>query len=283
MFISISITSFNRKELTEFCIKSLKETTFRDEYELIVVDNHSTDGAVDLLTNLKEEGDIDKLILNPKNYHLGKATNQAIEAVDKSAQWLLMVANDFFFMENWLKNFKIVSSDLKANYLHCIYIQNHTSNKLLPRVEVKTKHGGTYMKLVSENIRNKGRYIKVQKKGWEYGAGIALKKSVIDRLNIKLDERLFSRNFVGPIPELNKRLFRKGLKAVKLGKPCILVQDNDFLNPKYKEYYETLFAGRGIMKLLNLYKMYGHIRDPEQYYKGTNYLERVKWKYRRTK
>jgi len=279
MFISINITSFNRKELTEFCIRSLKNTTSHDEYELIVVDNHSTDGAVDLLMNLKEEGCIDKLILNPENYHLGKAINQAIEVVDPSAQWLLMIPNDCFFMKGWLRNFKIVSSDLGANYLHCTYMQKHRSGKILNRVEVKTKHGGTYMKLVRSKNIGKKRYIRVLKRGWEYGSGITLKKSVIDRLNIKLDERPFSRNFVGPAPELNKRLFKLGLKAIKLGKPCILSQNSDFLNPKYKEYYETTFGKRGITKRLKIYKKYGHIKDPEQYYKGTNYLEIVKWEY----
>lgn len=282
MFISVSITSFNRKELTEFCIKSLKETTPRDMYELIVVDNNSTDGAVDLLTNLKEEGDIDKLILNPKNYYLGKATNQAIEAADSSAQWLLMIANDCFFMKGWLRNFKIVSSDLKANCLHCIYMQNHMSGKILARVEVKTKQGGTYMKLVrSKNIgRKRRRYTKVLKKGWEYGAGIAIKKKIVDRFKIRLQEKPFSRNFVGPIPGLNERLFGLGLKAIKLGKPCILSQDGDFLNPKYKEYYETIFGIRGIVKQLEIYKKRGHLRNPEQYYKGTDYLKKIKWRYK---
>lgn len=279
MFISISITSFNRKELTEFYIKSLKETTQRDIYELIVVDNHSTDGAVDLLTDLKEKGDIDKLILNPKNYHLGKAMNQAIEAADQSAEWLLITANDLFFMENWLRNFKLVSSDLKANYLHCTYMQGFMNNKILPRVETKTKHGGTYMKLVrSKNIsrRSRKRYAKVLKKGWEYGGGIMIKKKVVDRFKIRLLEKPFSKNFVGPIPVLNRRLFKLGLKVVKLGKPCILLQDSDFLNPKYKKYYETTFSKRGVTKRLKVYKKYGYLRNPEQYYKGTDYLERAK-------
>jgi len=284
MFISISITSFNRKELTEFCIKSLKETTQRDMYELIVVDNRSTDGAVNLLTNLKEEGDIDKLILNPENYHLGKATNQAIEAADQSAEWLLMIANDHFFMKNWLRNFKLVGSDLKVDYLHCIYLQDLINNKLLPRVATKTKRGGVYMKLVPlKNMGDRKRYTKVLKRGWEYGGGIAIKKEIVDKFKIRFLEKPFSRDFVGPVPELNERLFKYGLKGAKLGKPCILVQDDDFLNPKYKEYYETTFSRRGITKWLKIYKKCGHFRNPEQYYKGTDYLERIEWKYRRAK
>jgi len=283
MFLSISITSFNRKELTEYCIKSLKKTTLRDEYELIVVDNHSTDGAIDMLKRYEDKNDIDKLILNPENYHLGKATNQAIKVADLSARWLLMIPNDCFFMGNWLRNFKLVSSDLKLSYLHCIYMQYHMSGKILSRVEVKTKHGGTYMKLVrSKNTsrRDKKRYAKVLEKGWEYGAGIAIKKEIVDKFRIRLVEKPFSKDFVGPIPVLNKRLFELDLKVVKLGKPCILSQNSGFLNPEYREYYKTTFGKRGITKRLKLYEKHGHIKDPEQYYKGTDYLEEVKWEYK---
>ena len=85
---------------------------------------------------------------------------------------------------------------------------------------------------------------------------------------------------MGPIPGLNERLFGLGLKAIKLGKPCILSQDGDFLNPKYKEYYETIFGIRGIVKQLEIYKKRGHLRNPEQYYKGTDYLKKIKWRYK---
>ena len=60
MFASISITSLNRKKLTNFCIKTIRGRTPRKEYELIVVDNGSTDGAVQMLQKYKAEGVIDK-------------------------------------------------------------------------------------------------------------------------------------------------------------------------------------------------------------------------------
>ena len=55
---SIIILTYNQLKYTKLCIESIRKFTYKNRYELIVVDNNSTDGTV---TWLKEQDDI-KLI-----------------------------------------------------------------------------------------------------------------------------------------------------------------------------------------------------------------------------
>jgi GT2 family glycosyltransferase len=47
--LSIIIVSFNTKELLKDCIKSIYETVRNPNYEIIVVDNASSDGSAELI------------------------------------------------------------------------------------------------------------------------------------------------------------------------------------------------------------------------------------------
>jgi GT2 family glycosyltransferase len=68
MILSIVIVNWNGKELTKNCIKSILETCpdeiQRKEYEIIVIDNGSTDGSAE---NLGIFSDSIKLIRNNTN------------------------------------------------------------------------------------------------------------------------------------------------------------------------------------------------------------------------
>ena len=54
-FTSILILTYNQLEYTKLCIESIRKFTPKDKYELIVVDNNSTDETVKWL---KEQSDI---------------------------------------------------------------------------------------------------------------------------------------------------------------------------------------------------------------------------------
>ena len=54
-FASISVTSYNRKELTKYCINSIIKNTPKKNFELIVVDNQSTDGTINMLKKMHSD------------------------------------------------------------------------------------------------------------------------------------------------------------------------------------------------------------------------------------
>jgi hypothetical protein len=73
--LSIIIVNFNTKDLTQGCIRSIKNSTHLTSYEIIVVDNASSDGSSKILP--AEFRDI-KLIANKENVGFPKANNQGV-------------------------------------------------------------------------------------------------------------------------------------------------------------------------------------------------------------
>jgi GT2 family glycosyltransferase len=73
--VSIIIVSYNTKELTAAAIKSVQKSKSQYLYEIIVIDNASTDGSVE---KLELFGTAIKLIKNKTNFGFSKANNQGI-------------------------------------------------------------------------------------------------------------------------------------------------------------------------------------------------------------
>lgn len=85
--VSIVLVFFNRAALSLLCLQSLLEQV-KTDYELIIIDNNSTDETTELLTRL------DGVILEKNTDNLGfvKAVNQA--AALASGKYLLLLNND---------------------------------------------------------------------------------------------------------------------------------------------------------------------------------------------
>lgn len=88
MKLSIIIVSYNTKNLLEDCLESIdNQTTFFD-YEIIVVDNGSTDGSVEMLENLKTV----KLLKLDENIGFGRANNTGFDKAQ--GKWILFLNSD---------------------------------------------------------------------------------------------------------------------------------------------------------------------------------------------
>ena len=98
---SIVILTYNNLEYNKSCIESIRRYTREGIYEIIVVDNQSTDGTVDWL---KEQKDL-KIILNDRNLGFPKGCNQGIELADRDND-ILLLNNDIVVAPNWLMNLK---------------------------------------------------------------------------------------------------------------------------------------------------------------------------------
>src|SRR5262249_38852847 len=68
----------NNLALTKLCLESLFRNTEHPNYEIIVVDNHSTDGTPAFLEDLAAKQPKLNVILNSTNYGFARANNQAI-------------------------------------------------------------------------------------------------------------------------------------------------------------------------------------------------------------
>lgn len=86
---SIVLVCWNNKDYLEPCLDSLYEGGLRRRFDVLVVDNGSTDGSQDML---REKYPNVLIIQNDHNVGLAKACNQGIEATD--SPYILLLNND---------------------------------------------------------------------------------------------------------------------------------------------------------------------------------------------
>ncbi|MDA8125886.1 MAG: glycosyltransferase family 2 protein [Deltaproteobacteria bacterium] len=89
MDISIIIVNWNTAQLLKECLKSIEETVQDLAYEIIVVDNASTDGTVAML---EEQFSAIRLIANAENRGFGVANNQAMRLM--AGRYALLLNSD---------------------------------------------------------------------------------------------------------------------------------------------------------------------------------------------
>jgi len=95
MDVSVCIVSWNTKELLKDCIASIKTKTSGLQYEIIVVDNASSDGSAEMV--VKEFPDC-RLIESTTNSGFARANNRA--AAEASSQYILYLNPDTRLVTN---------------------------------------------------------------------------------------------------------------------------------------------------------------------------------------
>lgn len=98
MNVSIIIVNYNSFNHLSNCINSIKNFVLDVTYEIIVIDNASTEG--DIFELLKNQENV-KLIQNGSNMGFSKANNIGIEIA--VGEYILFLNNDTVFIENSLK------------------------------------------------------------------------------------------------------------------------------------------------------------------------------------
>ena len=87
--MSIILVCWNNKEYLEPCLHSLYEEKLRYSFDVVVVDNGSTDGSQEMLHNSFPDV---KIIQNDHNVGLSRASNQGIQA--SQGRTVLLLNND---------------------------------------------------------------------------------------------------------------------------------------------------------------------------------------------
>ena len=96
--ISIIIVSWNTKILLQTCLQSVYDTIRHITFEVIVVDNDSSDGSVEMVT--KEFPQV-KLICNKKNLGFAKANNIGIKV--SQGNYICLVNSDVVVLNNCIE------------------------------------------------------------------------------------------------------------------------------------------------------------------------------------
>lgn len=104
--LSIIIVNWNTKELITACIESILATTKEVDYEIIIVDNGSTDGSVEAVAKIKSKLAVSKktglsitskacnltIIKNTENLGFAKANNEGMRKA--KGEYILLLNSD---------------------------------------------------------------------------------------------------------------------------------------------------------------------------------------------
>jgi GT2 family glycosyltransferase len=105
---SIVILSYNNINYTRLCLNSILAESGDSNYEVIIVDNASSDGTPRFLQEAASKNPSIKLILNPKNLGFAHGNNQGAQAA--TGDFLIFLNNDTVVTPGWLSAL--------AKYLH---------------------------------------------------------------------------------------------------------------------------------------------------------------------
>jgi len=99
--VSVVVLTYNNIAYNKQCINSILKKTAYANYELIIVDNQSTDGTIEYLKELEQKNIHNlKVILNDVNYGFAGGNNIGIR--EAKGDYILLLNNDTVVTRGWM-------------------------------------------------------------------------------------------------------------------------------------------------------------------------------------
>lgn len=202
--VSVIVVNYNGLNLLGDCLESLKGQVFRD-FELIVVDNASTDGSVRFLRDNYPEV---KVVENPANLGYGAAINAGI-GISKG-EYIVVLNNDTKADPRWLEKLLSAAGEDKDAGMWASKIMNYHSPGIIDNTGLLMYRDGL--------ARGRGRLEKDREFAEEvfFPSGCAglYKRQMLDEIG------LFDEDFFLYLDDVDI-----GLRARLAGWKCVYVPD----------------------------------------------------------
>lgn len=193
--VAIIILNWNRKDDTLACLRSLDRVAY-EEREILVVDNHSTDGSVDAF---RENYPGIEIIENDKNLGYAAGNNVGIRrAMENAADVILLLNNDTEVEPGFLGAMvDVLESDAHIGAVG-------------PKIYYFSEPGVLWATGDMEGLgqRDVGQFNSVREVRWIVGCAFLMKIDVVKKIGL-LDEDLF---LYGEEDEYCTRMARAGFK-----------------------------------------------------------------------
>jgi GT2 family glycosyltransferase len=187
MDLSVIILNFNTKNLLRDCLSSVLQQTQGINFEIIIVDNGSTDGSVEMIEELRIKNKGLRIIKNKKNLGFAKANNQGIRKA--AGDYVFLLNSDTFLKKNsLLKLVEFAKDHPQAGGVGPRLLNKDGSKQpsvapffTLPRVFLWLLTGDRFLFSSPDTTRQVD---------WVMGAALLIKKEVFKKTGL-LDEHFF--------------------------------------------------------------------------------------------
>lgn len=221
---SIIILTYNHLDLTKDCIESIRKYTKKGTYQIIVVDNASTD---DTKKYLQKQKDILK-IYNKENKGFPIGCNQGIQLSSKEND-ILLLNNDTIVTTNWLSNLKTcLYSNARIGAVGAV--SNHTENRQGVNF-VYDDFATMQQKAKENNVSNSDRW---EEKIFLIGFCLLIKREVLNKIGL-LDEK-YTPGYIED-NDLSLRIIKSGYKLML----CHDVFIHHYLGTAFRKNLDTFY------------------------------------------
>ena len=134
--VSVLIPLYNRKHYIAQCIDSTLNQTFKENYEIIIRDNCSTDGSYEFVqekySQQISEGKI-KLYRNEENIGEFKSTDALIH--DAAGKYIMILHSDDMYLPHTIKHLYEIAEKTNADVVHMSFYFNSPPNGVIDKIE----------------------------------------------------------------------------------------------------------------------------------------------------
>ena len=194
--LTVTVVSWNTRDLVRACLRSIKTGAFRARIEVHIVDNASTDGTVEMV---QEEFPDVRLFANSQNVGFARANNQSWRE-SQARYWMLLNAdaevrplaldNLVGFMDKHpktgLATARLVNADGTPQY--CA--------QPIPSISRKALEATRLHKLLSASVRNSlllstyWTYDRAIRVGWTWGTALVARREAVEHVG-PLSDKFF--------------------------------------------------------------------------------------------
>lgn len=236
--LTIVIPVYNLEEYLERCVDSITSQYFKDDLEIIIINDGSTDNSLNIANQLKEK-DSRIIVFNSTNQGVSKARNFGITLA--KGKYISFVDADDYLNHNWVDVFESLNENNEL-----IICKSYTESKANLVENYSFKHIDIYSQYVGIELFNKYNFIK----GTLHG--IIFSRDFLKDKNIKFIEGL--KNSEDTIFFVLAQYYAKQLKLVDIDFYRVIKRDgsassvytssvalNQFDSLRYlKEYLKNL-------------------------------------------
>jgi GT2 family glycosyltransferase len=176
---SVVVVAFDGLVFTRLCLESVLAHT-RGEYEVIVVDNASSDDTPDYLRHLAERNPRVRIISNERNVGFAAANNQGLDAA--KGEVLVLLNNDTVVAPGWLERLAARSADARVGAVGPVTNRSNTESQ----IETSYRSYGEMLEFAEARAREHDG--QVREVGMLTMFCVALRRDVLDRVGL-LDTR----------------------------------------------------------------------------------------------